>query len=32
MTRDALLAKLNSLEWNDIEFNEAAWSEPAGDP
>jgi ATP-dependent DNA helicase RecG len=28
MTRDELLARLNSIEWNDIEFKEAAWAVP----
>ena len=28
MTRDELLAKLNSVEWNDIEFKEARWAVP----
>lgn len=28
MTRDELLARLNSIEWNDIEFKEAAWAIP----
>jgi|GEM_PF-6229393 hypothetical protein len=28
MTRDELLARLNSIEWNDIEFKEAAWEVP----
>ncbi|MEI6207841.1 MAG: RNA-binding domain-containing protein [Desulfuromonadales bacterium] len=28
MTRDELLAKLNSIEWNDIEFKEANWEVP----
>ena len=28
MTRDELLAKLNSVEWNDIEFKAAAWEVP----
>lgn len=28
MTRDELLARLNSIEWNDIEFKEAFWSVP----
>lgn len=28
MTRDELLAKLNSVEWNDIEFKEATWAVP----
>lgn len=28
MTRDELLTRLNSIEWNDIEFKEAAWAVP----
>lgn len=28
MTRDDLLAALKSIEWNDIEFKEAAWAVP----
>ncbi len=28
MTRDDLLARLRSIEWNDIEFKEAAWAVP----
>jgi ATP-dependent DNA helicase RecG len=28
MTRDELLARLNSIEWNDIEFKEASWAIP----
>jgi len=28
MTRDELLARLQSIEWNDIEFKEAAWAVP----
>ena len=28
MTRDELLAKLNSVEWNDIEFKAGAWEAP----
>lgn len=28
MTRDELLTRLNSIEWNDIEFKEAAWEVP----
>lgn len=28
MTRDELLAKLQSIEWSDIEFKEAAWAVP----
>lgn len=28
MTRDELLACLNSIEWNDIEFKEALWAVP----
>ena len=28
MTRDELLEKLNSIEWDDIEFKEAAWAVP----
>jgi ATP-dependent DNA helicase RecG len=28
MTRDELLAKLQSIEWSDIEFKEAAWAAP----
>ncbi len=28
MTRDELLAKINSIEWTDIEFKEAAWAVP----
>jgi ATP-dependent DNA helicase RecG len=28
MTRDELLAKLQSIEWNDIEFKEATWAVP----
>ncbi|MCX7102565.1 MAG: putative DNA binding domain-containing protein [Methylobacter sp.] len=28
MTRDELLARLNSIEWNDIEFKEASWKAP----
>ena len=28
MTRDELLAKLNSLEWDDIEFKAASWEVP----
>ena len=28
MNRDELLARLNSIEWNDIEFKEAAWAIP----
>lgn len=28
MTRDELLARLKSIEWNDIEFKEAAWAVP----
>lgn len=28
MTRAELLARLNSIEWNDIEFKEAAWEVP----
>jgi ATP-dependent DNA helicase RecG len=28
MTRDELLARLNSIEWTDIEFKEAAWEVP----
>lgn len=28
MTRDDLLAALQSIEWNDIEFKEAAWAVP----
>ena len=28
MTKDELLAKLQSIEWSDIEFKEAAWAAP----
>lgn len=28
MTREELLARLQSIEWNDIEFKEAAWAVP----
>ena len=28
MTRDELLARLQSIEWSDIEFKEAAWAAP----
>jgi ATP-dependent DNA helicase RecG len=28
MTRDELLARLQTIEWNDIEFKEAAWAIP----
>ena len=28
MTRDDLVAALQSIEWNDIEFKEAAWAVP----
>jgi len=28
MTRDELLSKLQSIEWSDIEFKEAAWAVP----
>jgi ATP-dependent DNA helicase RecG len=28
MTRNELLARLNSIEWSDIEFKEAAWDVP----
>lgn len=28
MTRDELVARLNSIEWSDIEFKEAAWAAP----
>ena len=28
MTREELFARLNSIEWNDIEFKEAAWAIP----
>ena len=28
MTREELLAKLNSIEWDDIEFKEALWEVP----
>lgn len=28
MTRDELLEKLNSVEWDDIEFKEASWAVP----
>jgi ATP-dependent DNA helicase RecG len=28
MTRDELIARLQSIEWNDIEFKEAAWAVP----
>lgn len=28
MNRDELLARLNSIEWRDIEFKEAAWDVP----
>lgn len=28
MTRDELLSRLNSIEWSDIEFKEAAWDVP----
>lgn len=28
MTRDELLEKLNSVEWDDIEFKEATWAVP----
>ncbi|HRF10744.1 MAG: Divergent AAA domain protein [Candidatus Accumulibacter phosphatis] len=28
MTRDELLARLNSIEWNDIEFKAATWALP----
>ncbi|MEJ1958915.1 MAG: ATP-binding protein [Nitrosomonadales bacterium] len=28
MTRDELLTRLKSIEWNDIEFKEAAWAVP----
>lgn len=28
MNRDELLARLNSIEWNDIEFKEALWAIP----
>lgn len=28
MTRDELLVRLNSAEWNDIEFKEASWAVP----
>ena len=28
MTRDDLLARLQSIEWNDIEFKEATWAAP----
>ncbi len=28
MTRDELLTRLNSIEWSDIEFKEAAWDVP----
>jgi len=28
MTKDELLARLQSIEWSDIEFKEAAWAVP----
>ena len=28
MTKDELLARLQSIEWSDIEFKEAAWAAP----
>ena len=28
MTRDELLARLQSIEWSDIEFKEATWAVP----
>ena len=28
MTRDELMAKLKSIEWDDIEFKAAAWEAP----
>ncbi len=28
MTRDELISRLQSIEWNDIEFKEAAWAVP----
>lgn len=28
MTRDELLERLNSIEWNDIEFKAASWAVP----
>lgn len=28
MTREELLARLNSIEWDDVEFKEAAWAVP----
>lgn len=28
MTRDELLARMQSIEWSDIEFKEAAWAAP----
>lgn len=28
MTRDELIAALNSIEWTDVEFKEAAWAVP----
>lgn len=28
MTRDELLARLQSIEWSDIEFKEATWAAP----
>lgn len=28
MTKDELLARLQSIEWNDIEFKEASWAAP----
>jgi len=28
MTRDELLAKLQSIDWSDIQLKEAAWAAP----
>lgn len=28
MTRDELIAALNSIEWSDVEFKEATWDVP----
>ena len=28
MTRDELITRLQSIEWSDIEFKEAAWAVP----
>ncbi|GHU38136.1 hypothetical protein AGMMS50256_37000 [Betaproteobacteria bacterium] len=28
MTKDELLARLQTIEWSDIEFKEASWAAP----